>query len=65
MFKVFADGTSNLPKEQAENVTMVPCHYTVDGEERIYDGNLENFDFHEFYEGLKNGRTVKTPSRPV
>ena len=60
MFKVFADGTSNLPKEQAENVIMVPCHYTVDGEERIYNGDLENFDFHDFYEGLKNGRAVKT-----
>ena len=60
MYKVFADGTSNLPKQQMEEITMVPCHYSIDGEELIYDGDLEKFDAHEYYEAIKAGKQIKT-----
>ena len=60
MFKVFADGTANLPKEELEKVILIPCRYTVDEEERIYDGDIDSFDAHDYYEGLKAGSQVKT-----
>ena len=60
MFKVFADGTSNLPENQCKDVTLVPCHYSIDGEELIYDGNLSAFDAHEYYEGIAQGKEIKT-----
>ena len=60
MYRVFADGTSNLPNDQLKDVTLVDCHYTFDGEERVYDGNIDAFDVHEYYEGIKAGREIKT-----
>ncbi len=59
-FVVFADGTANLPQYLREGIRMLPCEYTIDGTPAVYDGNLEKFDDHAYYEGLKEGRTVKT-----
>ena len=60
MFKVFADGTSNLPSNKAEDVIMVPCHYMVEGEDRIYDGNLDDYDVHQFFQSIRDGKEIKT-----
>lgn len=59
-FAVFADGSANLPKSMLEGISLLPCEYTVDGEPRTYWGEVDTFDAHEFYEGLKKGKTVRT-----
>ena len=30
-FAVFADGSANLPHSMLEGITLLPCHYTMDG----------------------------------
>ena len=59
-FAVFADGSANLPKSMLEGISLLPNDYTVDGEPRTYWGDVEQFDAHAFYEGLKEGRVVRT-----
>ena len=59
-FAVFADGSANLPKKLLEGISLLPCEYTVDGVAKTYWGDVDHFDAHEFYEGLKNGRVVRT-----
>ncbi|MCR5825537.1 MAG: DegV family protein [Oscillospiraceae bacterium] len=59
-FAVFADGTANLPKELLDGITLLPCEYTADGVSRVYTGDLESFDAHSYYEGLRNGLTIRT-----
>lgn len=59
-FAVFADGTANLPKEMLDGITLLPCDYTVDGVPHTYLGNVDDFDGHTYYEGLRNGKVVRT-----
>ena len=59
-FAVFADGSANLPKEMLEGITLLPCEYTVDGKPQIYEGDIDRFDGHAYYEGLRNGKKVST-----
>ena len=59
-FAVFADGSANLPKSMLDGISLLPCEYTVDGEPQTYWGDVDSFDAHEFYEGLKIGKTVRT-----
>ena len=59
-FAVFADGSANLPKSMLEGISLLPCDYTVDGEPFTYWGDVDSFDAHSFYEGLRNGTVVRT-----
>lgn len=61
-FTVYTDGCSNLPGELLErhDIRVLPCHYEMDGQPRIYDGSMEAFDFHAYYEKLRGGSTIKT-----
>ncbi|MCR5558337.1 MAG: DegV family protein [Butyrivibrio sp.] len=59
-FTVFADGCANLPHSLTEGITILPCEYLINGESRVYDGDIESFDGHSYYEGLKNGNKVQT-----
>ena len=59
-FAVFADGSANLPKSMLEGISLLPCDYTVDGEPFTYWGDIDSFDAHSFYEGLRNGTVVRT-----
>jgi DegV family protein with EDD domain len=59
-FAVFVDGSANLPKEMLDGIEVLPCDYLINGEQKIYTGDLESFDSHSYYEGLKNGDKVKT-----
>ena len=59
-FAVFADGSANLPKSMLEGISLLPCDYTVDGEPYTYWGDVDSFDAHPFYEGLRNGTVVRT-----
>lgn len=59
-FVVFADGSANLPRKMLSGIQLLPNHYTVDGKLQEYKGNIDEFDGHSYYEGLKNGREVHT-----
>lgn len=59
-FAVFADGSANLPKSMLEGISLLPCDYTIDGEPYTYWGDVDSFDAHPFYEGLRNGTVVRT-----
>ena len=59
-FTVFADGCANLPKSLTEGITILPCGYLRNGESLVYDGDIESFDAHSYYEGLKKGDKVQT-----
>lgn len=59
-FTVFADGCANLPHSLTEGIIILPCGYLINGESGVYDGDIESFDAHTYYEGLKNGNKVQT-----
>ena len=59
-FLVFADGTANLPKKMMDGIRILPCEYLIDGRMEVYDGNLELFDAHSYYDRLRAGVTVQT-----
>ena len=59
-FAVFADGSANLPLAMLNGIQLVPCEYTVEGVPHIYYGDVDHFDGKAFYEGLRQGRKVKT-----
>ena len=59
-FVVFADGTANLPQNLLNGILLLPCEYTLNGEPRVYDGNVDEFDGHAYYELLRNGANIKT-----
>ncbi|MCR5403369.1 MAG: DegV family protein [Butyrivibrio sp.] len=59
-FAVFTDGSANLPKKLLDGITLLPCDYTINGVPATYAGDVDSFDAHVFYEGLKSGDVVKT-----
>lgn len=61
-YTVFTDGCSNLPGWMLEKnqIRLLPCSYTVDGQPGTYTGNLDSFDAHEYYDQLRAGRQIKT-----
>ena len=59
-FVVFVDGSANLPKKMIDNIRVLPCSYLLDGENVVYAGEVEAFDYKAFYDGLRNGKSAKT-----
>lgn len=59
-FAVFADGTANLPGNLLAGITLLPSEYTVNGVPDVYEGDIERFDVHAYYESLRHGSLVKT-----
>ncbi len=59
-FNVFVDGCANLPQSLTEGITVLPCEYLINGESGVYSGDIDSFDGHSYYEGLRNGDEVKT-----
>lgn len=61
-FTIFVDGSSNLPGRilRELNLQILPCSYTLDGAPTTYDGNLDTFDSHAYYEHLRQGGKVQT-----
>ena len=59
-FAVFADGSANLPKSMLDGIDLLPNDYTVDGVPQTYWGDVDHFDGHAFYEGLRSGKQVRT-----
>ena len=59
-FAVYTDGTANLPGSLQEGINLLPVEYTMNGKTCVYDGDLDHFDIHAYYEALRNGAEVKT-----
>lgn len=61
-YVVFTDGCSNLPGELIKrfDIQVLPCSYLLDGESHVYEGDIDAFDSHGFYEKLRKGSEMKT-----
>lgn len=61
-YTVFTDGCSNLPSHLLKelDIRVLPCNYILDGVPATFDGNLDTFDSHSFYEKLRSGSVLKT-----
>lgn len=61
-FTVFTDGCSNLPNRLLTelDIRVLPCSYVLDGVPGTYNGDIDAFDTHDFYDKLRNGSTLKT-----
>jgi DegV family protein with EDD domain len=59
-FVVFADGTANLPGRLLDGIKLLPIAYTVNGVPDTYNGDIEDFDVHAYYEQLRGGADIKT-----
>ena len=61
-FAVFTDGCSNLPGSVLRNrqIHVLPCTYTLDGRQYVYDGDIDSFDAHAHYELLRAGHLIQT-----
>ena len=59
-FAVYVDGSANLPGNMLDGISLLPCEYTVNGEPQVYMGDVDHFDGHAYYEGLRNGQKINT-----
>ena len=61
-FAIFTDGCSNLPGEQIRkhNIRVLPCTYTLDGVQYVYNGDIDSFDAPAHYNLLREGHLIKT-----
>lgn len=61
-FTIFVDGSSNLPERLLRElgIEILPCTYSMDGVPSTYDGSLDSFDAHSYYEMLRQGGRVQT-----
>mgnify|MGYP003306449530 CR=1 FL=1 len=61
-FTVFTDGCSNLPGRilQQLQIRVLPCSYVLDGVPGTYEGDIDHFDTHAYYDKLRLGATMKT-----
>lgn len=61
-YTVFTDGCSNLPGAMLKelDIRVLPCSYTMDGEPGVYEGDIDAFDTHAYYDKLRNGSVLKT-----
>lgn len=61
-FAIFTDGCSNLPGGQIEkhNIRVLPCTYTLDGVQYVYNGDIDSFDAPAHYNTLRAGHLIQT-----
>ena len=61
-FSIFVDGSANLPDRICRelDLSILPCSYTLNGVPGTYNGSLDSFDAHEYYEMLRQGGKVQT-----
>ena len=61
-FSVFTDGCSNLPGRILSelDIRVLPCSYVLDGVPGTYEGDIDAFDTHTYYEKLRSGSEMKT-----
>ena len=61
-FTIFVDGSSNLPKSQLDtlDIRVLPSSYNLNGTPGIYEGDVDSFDFHGYYDMLRAGGRMET-----
>ena len=61
-FALFTDGCSNLPGDLLRqlDIRLLPCSYTIDEIPNTYNGDLDTFDAHQYYDHLRAGHQPKT-----
>lgn len=61
-FTVFTDGCSNLPGRLLDefDIRVLPCSYVLDGVPGTYEGDIDAFDTHAYYDKLRGGSVMKT-----
>lgn len=61
-FIVFTDGCSNLPGSvlSRQQIRTVPFTYTINGQQIVYNGDIDSFDAHAHYELLRSGELIQT-----
>lgn len=61
-YAIFTDACSNLPSFLMERfqIQTLSCSYMIDDVPGVYEGNIDAFDIHEYYEKLRNGVVIKT-----
>ena len=61
-FAIFTDGCSNLPGEQIRkhDIRVLPCSYTLDGVQYVYNGDIDSFDAPAHYNTLRAGHLIQT-----
>lgn len=61
-FSIFVDGSSNLPSSLLDSldIRVLPCSYTLNDVPGVYAGDVDSFDFHAFYDLLREGGVMKT-----
>lgn len=61
-FTVFTDGCSNLPGHLlvSLDIRVLPCSYVLDGIPGTYEGDIDSFDTHTYYNKLRSGSVMKT-----
>lgn len=61
-FAIYTDGCSNLPGRliRQYQIQLLPCYYTMDGVPGVYTGDVDHFDAHAYYDGLRAGKKVTT-----
>ncbi len=61
-FSVFTECCSNLPGSclRDRQIFVLPAAYIIDGSQEIFDGDIESFQSHEYYDRLRAGSKVQT-----
>lgn len=61
-FTIFTDGCSNLPGSTLTklDIKVLPCNYVLDGEPGVFEGDIDSFDTHGYYDKLRSGSVMKT-----
>ena len=61
-FAIFTDSCSNLPGAEIRNhrIRVLPCTYTLDGVQHVYDGDIDTFDAPDHYNKLREGHLIQT-----
>ena len=61
-FAIYTDGCSNLPGAQISKyqIRVLPCTYTLDGVQHVYNGDIDSFDAPAHYNLLREGHLIQT-----
>lgn len=61
-YTIFTDGASNLPGYLLSGleIRVLPCSYTLNGKPGVYNGDVDDFDFHAYYQMLASGGRLET-----
>ena len=61
-FAIYTDGCSNLPGSEIRRhqIRVLPCTYTLDGVQHVYNGDIDSFDAPAHYDMLRAGHLIQT-----